>query len=299
MGGVARARNLVFLMFAVVISGLGGGCSFVPTTEIKVFQESVTAANTAATPVLDELASVMRSEKRRTTSAAEQRYYWAGNGVIFVPSDASLFSDIGDPDQVAVFRRAHNVLERLSDVLVGLAAGKGAEADAGAIEGLASEMIELAALVPGANVSATATEAGLGVLKPALIQLSKELNRREARRVIEQVYDQKMVDEIIERLVRATPAMFNKLVQNAQLRAVPPTTADATKAYADRVLKIRSLLSNYVVLLRRVNDAWNEAVKAEKSRSSGDVAVLTVRIGELKAAAVATRKAYADMNADR
>jgi hypothetical protein len=48
-----------------------------------------------------------------------------------------------------------------------------------------------------------------------------------------------------------------------------------------------------------VNDAWNEAVKAEKSRSSGDVAVLTVRIGELKAAAVATRKAYADMNADR
>jgi hypothetical protein len=51
--------------------------------------------------------------------------------------------------------------------------------------------------------------------------------------------------------------------------------------------------------LQKVSGAWLEAAKAERTRSSGDVAVLTERVSELRGAALATRKAFADMNAAR
>ena len=40
----------MFLALAFVLSVLAGGCSNVPTAELKVFRESVVTANTAATP---------------------------------------------------------------------------------------------------------------------------------------------------------------------------------------------------------------------------------------------------------
>ena len=292
-----RARNLLFLTLVASFSALASACSFVPTAEIKVFKESVNTANAAATPILDELSSTLRSEKRRTTIGREQVDYRRGASVQFRPGDADLFSDIGDPSQVAIFRRAHNILDRLADVLLSLALGIGAEADAGAVEGLASAFLDLAAAIPGANLEAAAAQGGLAALQPALIQLSKELSRREARRVIEEIQSKKIVDKLVTSLIEATPAMFSNLVLSAKLRAVTAPSKETASAYEVRVTRMRLVMSNYVVLLQRSNDAWAEAAKAARSQSSGDVVVLTERVAELKAAAMATRKAYADMNA--
>jgi hypothetical protein len=297
MGG-ARIRNLVFLLLAVGFSSLTGACSFVPTAELRVFRESVGAANTAATPVLDELSGTERKAKRDAVTLRERTAVRTGARVDFDPTDAKYFSEIGDGPATAMFRRGHNVLDRLSDVLLSLATGAGAQADAAAIESLASEVASLADLVqPGASEAAGLA---LAVLHPALKELSAELSRREARRVIAVVQDKKLVKAITGSLIRATPTMFNIMAVDARLRVTSVhATADSAPAYGERVAKLRLVFSNYVVLLQRVEEAWEEAVKATESKSSGNLAALTERVGELRAAAVATRKAYAQMNVGR
>lgn len=296
MGGT-KGRNALFLAAAVVLSTLGGGCSFAPVNELKVFRESVTTANAAATPILDELTSTVRSETRRTTEGLEKPQYRVGGAVRFETSQAQYFTDIGDPKSVAMFRNAHAILDRLSQVLLDLAMGTNAAADAGAVEGLASELLQFAAFVPAADTAAAA--AGLQALKPLLEELSKELGRRQVRQAIETMEKQKVVERIIDRLIKATPPMFDILVQAAQLQAAKQQSDASTTAYQSRVARIRLVLSNYVVLLGRVSDSWLEAVRAEKSQTSGNAAMLTERVSELRAAALATRKSFADMNAAR
>ncbi len=297
---MARAcrRTFSFLLIAGVFSALGAGCSFVPTAELRIFRESVVAANTAATPVLDELSGTERKAKRDAVALREGPVVRGGGRVDFNPTEAAYFADIGDGPATSLFRRGHNVLDRLSDVLLLLATGAGAEADAGAIDALASEVAGLATVVqPGASEAAGLV---LNTLQPALRTISAELTRREARRVIAVVQETGLVEAITGSLIQATPAMFNLMVVDARLRVTSVrATADSASAYAERVPGLRVVLSNYVVLLRRVDDAWQEAAKATESRSSANLVALTDRVGELRAAAVATRKAYAEMNAGR
>lgn len=297
MVGAGRG-NFAFLLVATAFSIFGGGCSFVPTAEIRIFRESVVAANTAATPVLDELSGTERKAKRTAVTLRERPAIRAGEAVVFNPNDAEYFSDLGDGPATALFRRGHNVLDRLSDVLLSLATGAGAEADAGAIDALATEVAGLVDVIqPGASAAAGAV---LATLRPGLEALSAELSRREARRVISVVQDRKLVHGITDSLIRATPQMFDLMVADAMLRVTSVrATADSAPAYGERVASLRLVLSNYVVLLRRVDGAWEEAVKATQSKSSANVVTLTERVGELRAAAVATRKAYAEMNARR
>lgn len=291
-------KNLMFLLFAAFLSSSAGGCSFVPTAELRIFRESVVAANTAATPVLDELSGTERKAKRDAVALREKPAIRAGTRVDFNPADAAYFSEIGDGPATSLFRRGHHVLDRLSDVLVVLATGATADTDAAAIEALASEVAGLADLVqPGIGAAA---DLALAVLHPALRALSAELGRREANRVIAVVQERKLVKAITGSLAGATPAMFNLMAVDARLRVTSVhATAESAPAYAERVARLRLVLSNYVVLLQRVDDAWDEAVKATAAKSSGNVAALTERVGELRAAAVATRKAYAEMNAAR
>jgi hypothetical protein len=94
--------------------------------------------------------------------------------------------------------------------------------------------------------------------------------------------------------------MFPLLIRDADRRANSTSaTDDAAAAYVERVAKVRVLLANYVVLLRQVNTAWNEAVRALESKSTANITVLTERVSELRAAALETRRAYVEMNAGR
>ena len=68
---------------------------------------------------------------------------------------------------------------------------------------------------------------------------------------------------------------------------------------ADGHSALRVVLSNYVVLLQRVDAAWNEAAKAAVTGNTVSVAVLTERVSELRVAVVATRRAYADLHVGR
>jgi hypothetical protein len=296
MGGM-RNRKRSFLLLAIVLSFASAGCTYVPTAELKVFRESVVAANTAATPVLDELSSTERKVKNDIVAREKGR-------PTFNPADAAYFSDIGDAPATTVFRRGYKVLDRLSEVLVGLATGAGTASDVANVEGLASEAADLVAILSSASLAA-APAAGVitpafAVVKPALEEVSNELSRLQARQVIEAVQARKLVEKLTDALIAATPAMFPLLIRDADRRANSTSaTDDAAAAYVERVAKVRVLLANYVVLLREVNSAWNEAVRALESKSTANVTVLTERVSELRAAAIATRRAYVEMNVGR
>ncbi|MCF8532252.1 MAG: hypothetical protein K9G48_04555 [Reyranella sp.] len=286
------------MLLVIALSAVASGCSFAPVAELKIFRESVVAANTAATPVIDEISVTERRTFRSATATEERAQFKSGEPVAFKAVEASYFSDVGDGPAAIIFRRGHSVLDRLSDVLLGLATGAGAEADVSTIESLVSELGGLLDVVqPGGG---TAVAAAQKLLHDALIEVSKELQRREARRIIAAVNQTGLVKKITDRLIAGTPQMFAVMVSDARLRVKSVrATAESPVVYAERVAKVRLVLSNYVVLLNRVPEAWDEAAKAAESKTSGNVAVLAERVGELRAAAVATRKAYADMNASR
>jgi hypothetical protein len=286
-----RERSLIFAILAIALPILGTGCTSAPVGELTVFRESVTTANGAATPLLDELSAAEKRIKRNATATLERNLKTAPT---FRPADYQYYADIGDGPATAVFRRGHNVLDRLSEVLLMLATGASATADVAALQGLASAAGGLLNVVGVGIAAGPAFE----VLKPALEELSKESSRRQARLVINQVESQHFVQNLVDALISATPAMFAVLTSEAERRASRGGASfDAEAAFADRVAKVRILLSNYIVLLRQTATAWNEAVKAVDSGASASVVTLTERVTELRAAALTTRKAFADLNA--
>jgi hypothetical protein len=287
------SRILALSLLAVAACLTGAGCTNVPTGEIKVFREGVVAANTAATPVLDELSATERKLKRRTAARQEES--------TFVAADAGYYSDIGDPPAVANLRAGHKVLDRDSDVLLGLATGANVQGDVAEIESLATETAGLlSTIAPQAGV---AVEGAAVVGKPGLTLVFDELSRREAKRFIEVSVQKNVVKILTDAMIASTPQMFTVFLRDAEratrnTRVSSESQTEAGKAYVERRERVRLVLSNYVVMLQRVNLAWNEAAKAAVTNSSISVVVLSDRIGELRTAVVETRKAYADLHAN-
>jgi hypothetical protein len=293
-----RNRNVMFLALAFVLSVLAGGCSNVPTAELKVFRESVVTANTAATPILDEVSANERRIKQAVVDGEKGE-------PSFSPDDARYFSDIGDAPGTAMIRRAHTILDRFSDILLGLATGSNVDSDVSGVESLVKESTGLLAtvtsIVPAAGTAAAAIQGAFTVAKPGLTFIAHQLSHREARRVIQMAVDKKVVGELTKALVDASPAMFNLLVQDAFNASTDEnSTAEvrriAQKAYIERTRKVRLLMANYVVLVQRMNSAWDEAATASAEKTTISITVLNERIGELRVAAVATRKAYVDLH---
>lgn len=298
---VRRLCSKPALLLAIALSLLGGGCANVPTAELKVFREGVVAANTAATPILDELSASERKIKQ--AMVARQK-----GAATFVWQDAAYFADIGDAPATAIFRRSHNVLDRFSDVLYGVATGANAKADIDGVESLAVEsaglLSELSSLVPVLGGAEVAVKGAFDVARPGLTLIAREISRREAKRVIEIALENQIVGKLTAALIAATPLMFNVLVRDAEratqdIDASDDLIRNSRTAYAGRAAKLRIVLSNYVVLLQRVDAAWNEAAKAAVTGSTVSVAVLTERVTELRVAVVATRRAYADLHVGR
>src|SRR5205823_714924 len=80
-------REPAVLVCAIVVALLAGGCTPAPTAELKVFRESIVAANTAATPILDDVSVA----ERKTKQAIVGRQKGAAT---FVWQDSAYFADI-------------------------------------------------------------------------------------------------------------------------------------------------------------------------------------------------------------
>ena len=294
-----RFRTLGLSLLAATLCVIAAGCSTVPTAELKVFRESVVSVNTAASPVLDEVSATERKLKRRTAARQPEP--------VFVPGDAGYYSDIGDAPGTANLRAGHKVLDRYSDVLLGLASGSNVQGDVAEVENLAAETTSLlnalSPVIPPAAAVGTFVEGAAVVGKPGLKLVFDELSRREARRFIEVSVQKNVIKVLTDAMIASTAAMFEVLIRDAErattnMRVSREAQTEAGKAYVDRRERVRLVLSNYVVMLQRVNGAWNEAARAASTNQSMSVVVLSDRIAELRAAVVETRKAYADLHAN-
>jgi hypothetical protein len=283
-GALKRGAAVIGLLWIL------GACSFAPVGELRVYRESVLAANGTATTVLDELSGAERRIKRNLVAVQSGRPQ-------FSAAEAGYFADIGDAPGTEPLRRAHNTLDRLSDVLLSLAEGRTASDDAGSLAALAGEIGGLLAAISGSTIP---VGPAFAVVRPSLELVSREAQRREARRVIAEVEQQQLVQKLTAALIDATPAIFTVLIREADRRASTPGAGpDAMEAYQARINRMRVVLSNYVILLRRQRAAWEQAVLALHTGTSPSTIVLAERIGELRAASEATRRAMAELHGGR
>ena len=321
-----RRRTILVLLGLLPIIGACGA----PVPELRAFREAIVAANTASTPMLDDLAASERRAAARIVSRFPNRglplappqprrsdlappapgcegpgaEIVAGSAAatpigvqrgdpnarpLFFPADARFHTDIGDPPGTEAMRRGHAVLLRAADLLLALAEGSGAAADVAALDNLRAEFSGLlfAADLAAAS-SITAVAGAFEVARPLLVLASRSLQRREARELIRQLQECRVIGAVIDALVQATPAAFQVLLQDA-------SSSNDDAAIRTRAAALRRPLSNYVVLLRQVEQRWNDAARAAISGSRADLQTVTANLAELRVAAEQARRAYVAM----
>ena len=293
---------------------LAGCATQAPVDQIKYFSQAFTAVNTVGQPLLDDLAlaervqgqriAVRRAKGSSTQGPAEcqqgqvpwQAALDGKSGIVngFCVADAGYYAGLGDPPSTALLRGGLSVVERYADVLSSLAEGRNLEQALGQIDALGQEVDGLLSL---ASVGAVAIAPVLGALKPLLERAAKQANAAEARRLI--LEGAPKVTTLIGALRRSTPAVFNTLIEAPAARLIQPDAGGAVAAEVARVDAYRVAVSQYVVLLDRLQKAWDGTVAAALAPTTGRsrLAELVAASAELRADADAVRRSLALLRA--
>jgi hypothetical protein len=269
----------------LLLLGVLAACATPPVQETKQFQQAFTAVDSVGQPILDDLAMAERSQgqviavrraqgKLSNASAGTSRDCNPGwhkidgkSGYItgFCTADAGYFSKIGDPPQTLAFRRALALIGEFAQALTALSDGTSAAAASAQVQQVAQDAGSLAALV-GGSVSGAGAAIGPAVneiaaaLAPLINRVATIASAQQERDVV--IAAAPKVGALILALKNAAPAMFNTLTEQAQNQIEltdPPRSSDAAPIEAYRVV-----LSDYVVLLDRLDRAWNQLVAVVK-----------------------------------
>ena len=293
---------------AVPVALLFAGCATAPVEQIKYFSQAFNTVNTVGQPLLDDLAVAERTQgqqiavrraKSQSSSGSDEcppgEYPWhaaaSGNqGVIrgFCLRDATYFSILTDPPATASMRGALLVIERYAEVLSALAEGRN-------VEGAVGELDALAMNITGLLGIAGPIAPALAALQPILESAAKQANAAEAKRLI--LEGAPKVTTLIAALRQAAPPMFKTLIEASAAHMTSTAAAgDPALAALDvaRVEAYRVTVANYVVLLGKMQGAWDLTVAAAKAPpSQGRLATLVQQTAELKGDAEAARKTFA------
>jgi len=296
--------------FAGGIATLFAGCASAPAPveQIKYFSQAFVAVNAVGQPMLDDLAISERALGRRNAvvrakkvpaddqpcSSSDAPWALSGDpqlGYIdgYCLQHAGYFADIGDPPATAQLRGSLRVIERYAEVLTTLAEGRNVEQALGQVDALGQEVGGLLALA-GSNV---AISAALTALRPLLANIARQSSAEEARRLILDAAS--TVTQLIAALRAAVPASFNTLTAN--LRVSANVRANAATAVKE-IEKRRVIVSQYVVLLERLQGAWDATVLAARNPGGSRLSDLVARTAELRADAEAVRRAAAALRSD-
>jgi hypothetical protein len=103
------------------------------------------------------------------------------------------------------------------------------------------------------------------------------------------------VTALIGALRQSTPAVFATLIEAPAARIIQPNAGDVIAAEVARVDAYRVTVSQYVVLLDRLQKAWDSTVAAAQSPNggAGSLAALVTASAELRADADAARRGFA------
>ncbi|MFP3646535.1 hypothetical protein [Paraburkholderia sp. SIMBA_054] len=290
-------------------------CTTAPVDQVKYFSQALSSVNTLGQPLIDDLAVAERAQGQRAAIRRSQRAN-PGEGEVcshndmpwlpvsdhtgfirgFCITDAGYYSPLGDPPASKAIRGGLTVIGNYADVLSTLTENRNIDAALGQIGTLSSDVDALAAI---AGAAAPPIAGAAAALKPILEAAARQSNAAEARRLI--LEGAPHVSALIDAIRRATPAIFLTLIEgpstalvSAQVAATPAlATAEIAKVDAYRVT-----VSNFVVLLGKLQDAWELTVAAAQSpQSPVTLAQLAQRSGELRADADAARRAFSFIRA--
>lgn len=291
---IAGAMLLLFL----------GGCATAPPApveQIKYFSQAFAAVNTVGQPLLDDLAIAERfvgkqqAESRakappddKPCSSKEATWAASGDGKGYIDGfcleHVGYFSTLGDPPATTQLRGGLRVIERYAEVLTTLAEGRNIEQALGEVEALGQEVGGLLALT-GASV---AIAPALTALRPLLASVARNANADEARRLIVQGAPQ--VNALLGGLRDAVPAIFKNLTADPRRRA---DKAESAEAAVKDIEARRVVVAQYVVLLGRLQQAWDATVVAANNPGGSRLADLVARSAQLRADAEAVRRTLA------
>jgi hypothetical protein len=290
---------------------LFGGCATTkaPVEQIKFFSQAFTAVNTIGQPLLDDLAiaeravnmrqAVSRAKKDDSTgecSSSVARWTGPSDGKLgfidgYCLSDATYFSSLGDPLSTAQLRGGLRVIERYAEVLTTLAEGRNLDQALGEVDALGQEVSGLVALTGASVVLAPA----LAAIKPVLANVAQQANAEEARRLI--IDGTPKITELISALRLAAPEMFKVLIAGPR-RDLDNATDETTAATVVKAVELRrTAVSDYVVLLGRLQQAWDATAAAARNPSGSKLTDLVAQTARLRSDADAVRKTLAALRA--
>lgn len=285
-----------------------GGCATTPAPvdQIRFFSQAFVAVNTVGQPLLDEMAVAERVQGKRVAEqhaksaaqtppigrgCASSDAVWAltGNPSIgyisgYCIEDASYYSTVGDPPATRQLRGGLKVIERYADVLTMLAEGRNLDQAIGEVYALSQEVSGLLAL-GGLNVALTPA---LQALQPVIAEVARNANAQEARRLI--VIGAPKISALISALSDAAPDIFNTLLTD--LRRTADMPSGATSAVRE-IESRRVLVSQYVVLLGRLQQAWDTTLAAVNDPGGSRLADVVARTSQVRFEAEAVRRSLA------
>lgn len=311
---IAHSGAAVFrTAIALVLATLAAACTSIPIDQIKYFSQAFNTVNTVGQPLLDDLAvaerrqgqqiAVRRARGESSAGAAEcppKDFPWqeaaGGQGIIrgFCLQDAAYFSALADPPATGAMRGALSVIERYADVLSTLAEGRNVEGAIGQIDALGKNVSGLLDVAGIAGAAAGTLVPALTALKPVLETAARQANVAEAKRLI--VEGAPKITALIGALRQAAPALFKTLIEASSARLTSEAAQNPAVAAVEvaRVEAYRTAVANYVVLLGKMQSAWDLTLAAAVTPASqAGIATLVQQTSELKGDAEAARRAFA------
>lgn len=305
---VSHTSHRLVLAALALSALLLGGCATTPAPveQIKFFSQAFATVNTVGQPLLDELALAERAQGKRVAEGrakdaassppigrgcekTDAAWIIAGDpslGFIggFCIEDAGYYAPVGDPPATGSLRGGLRVIERYAEVLTALAEGRNIDQAIGEVNALGQELGGLLAM-GGLQVT---LKPALQALQPVLADVARNANAQEARRLI--VEGAPKVSTLIQALREAAPDAFNTLVSELRRASRVSATAAAT---LKEIEARRVAVSQYVVLLGRLQQAWDATVAAAQNPGGSRLTDLVAKTAQLRSEADAVRRSLA------
>ncbi len=297
-------------LFAACLLLLLSACKTIPSNQINYFSQAFASVNGVSQPLLDDMALAERAQGQaiaarraqgKSQNGVEQcppaQFPWRSTadgkqGFIngFCASDAAYFTNLGDPPVTKSIRNALAVVDAYANLLSGLDSGANITTAMGQMKGIGEDLSSLTGagqLVPA-----------MAALAPIFKSVAQQSNAAEARRLI--LEGAPHVNSVLAALRNSAPVLFNTLTESSAKTLTGDVTGAAAQNELDRINTYRIAVANFVVLLDKLQGAWNLTVEAvTKPESATNLAALSRYSAELKNDADAARRAFALLRSGR